>query len=217
MRQWEQDIRLRALDGAVDLPATMPCPVCLEDVNVYAFRPTFRQPNVRLETPGRWLLRRHCARCHARRTANSLTRPETARWEDIHAAAEAEVLVEKARRLAERLAIGRPGTPALLGAQSRHGQRIMEPGTSPYDVASAQLEQELGRPEAQWTKAENLECTRRIYRLLGWDEEGLKRGSAADHAAKAGKAHDHVPAKGQGHDGDHDGDHDEDHDDEEEG
>lgn len=187
MRQWEQDIRLCALDEAADLPSAMTCPICLEDVNVYSFRPTFRQPNAKMETPGRWLLRRHCARCHARRAAKSLTPPETERWDTLHAAVEAEVLVEKTRRLAERLEMGRPVTPAMLEARSRHGHRIMEPGTSPYDIASAQLEQELGRPEVQWSRAENLECTRRIYRILGWDEGDLLRGSQADKIAKAAK------------------------------
>lgn len=185
MSQWEQDIRLLSLDGAADLPATMVCPVCLVESSAYAFRPTFRQP--KQGAPGRWLLRRNCAKCHARRAAGGLTLPETERWEALFDALDAEVLAEKARRLAERIAMGRAVTPAMLEARSRQGQRITEAGTSPYDIASAQLEHELGRPEEQWTRAENLECTRRIYRLLGWDEDGLKRGSPADQAAKAAK------------------------------
>ena len=190
MSQWEQDIRLLVLDGAQDLPLTLPCPICLTHVSTYKFRPTFRQP--KQGTPGKWLVRRVCASCNARRASGALPLPETDRWEALYGGIEAQVTAEKARRLAERIALGKaiaPDAPDPFAAEyrSRQGQRITEPGTSPYDVASAQLTQELGRPEEQWTRAEHLECTRRIYRLLGWDEGGLKRGSPADRAAKAAK------------------------------
>lgn len=190
MSQWEQDIRLLVLDGAQDLPATLPCPICLTHVSTYKFRPTFRQP--KQGTPGKWLVRRVCASCNAKRASGTLLLPETDRWEALYGEIEAQVTAEKARRLAERIALGKAiapdaADPFTAEYRSRQGQRITEPGTSPYDVASAQLAQELGRPEEQWTRAENLECTRRIYRLLGWNEQDLMKGSAAERIAQAAK------------------------------
>lgn len=192
MSQWEQDIRLLVLDGAQDLPPTMSCPVCLKHQLTVKFRPVFRQPNAKRGVTGAWMLRRICASCNARRASGALLLPETDRWEAVYAEVDELLRVEAARRLAERVALGQTiapesPDPATAESRSRQGHRITEPGTSPYDVASTQLTQELGRPEEQWTRAEHLECTRRIYRLLGWDEDGLKRGSPADRAAKAAK------------------------------
>lgn len=59
--------------------------------------------------------------------------------------------------------------------------------TPPFDLAVAELEQELGKPATQWTLRDDLECTRRMYRILGWDENTLRRGSAADRVAIAAK------------------------------
>lgn len=192
MSRWEQEIRLLMLDGAQDLPRTMPCPVCLKHQLTAKFRPVFRQPNVKQKITGAWMLRRICASCNARRASGTLLLPETDRWEAVYAEVDELLRAEAERRLAERVALGQAiapesPDPATAASRSRQGHRITEPGTSPYDIASAQLTQELGRPEEQWTRAENLECTRRIYRLLGWDEQDLMKGSAAERIAQAAK------------------------------
>lgn len=48
---------------------------------------------------------------------------------------------------------------------------------SPFNVTMRQMEQELGKPYAKWTRPEHREQTRRMYAVLGWPPDKKMEGT----------------------------------------
>ena len=203
----------RAIVVGDTLPVRKWCPICEDTLFSDKFKPRWRQADAKRGIVGAWLISRYCNRCHSRMAASALTGSAYARWLTLRAEMEADVqralaaYTAKQQELREtwrearetwreaRQAARAVNVRCLVPKPSRMTPDPDEPVAftsppsklSPYELASAELEQELGIPEARWTPAQNLECTRRIYRILGWDEQDLESGSAADRMAKAAK------------------------------
>lgn len=62
--------------------------------------------------------------------------------------------------------------------------RRLPQGAAPFEVAVAELEAEWGIPSKEWTLAQDLLCTRRMYELLGWPVKSLARDSEQARAVK---------------------------------
>ena len=177
---------IKRREVGLDLPDRIVCAVCLESRLAVAFKPRWRQGHEKRGIAPSWMTLFWCATCQAKQASRSLDAEAMARWDAMQADVQAQIAAAK-HDTALRAQLSRLGMPKARAQADALQQTPKTPPPTPYEQAVASLTMDLGRPETEWTRAEHLECTRRIYQVLGWDEATLYRGSQADRMAQAAK------------------------------